>query len=190
MRESVGNNGPQKVLTSKPDPSGIWGKVTGGQTLNRFATQNRGDVDWNKVAHDADRVQLTEARAVSRALMNVYVFLQELQDLRGECQAGNTRRFRICWYRRRPRRRIAPLNVFARRLRSCLLGLLAHYCYPLPISVIEGIASKNKVVKRMSYSFRRDKSLFLKSAPRSTELSEGEKRRVARMQDVRWMAIA
>lgn len=47
-------------------------------------------------------------------------------------------------------------------IRAYLPGLLAHCRYPLHTSVLEGINSKIKVIKRMSYGFRDDQYFFLK----------------------------
>ena len=57
---------------------------------------------------------------------------------------------------------VEPLKAFARKLRGYLPGLLAHCCYPLHTSVLEGINNKIKVIKRMAYGFRDDEYFFLK----------------------------
>ncbi len=65
------------------------------------------------------------------------------------------------WYRRAMRSRIEALKAFARRLRGCLPGLLAHCRHRLHTSVLEGIHNKIKVIKRMAYGCRDDRYFFL-----------------------------
>ena len=66
------------------------------------------------------------------------------------------------WYRRAMRSRVEPLKAFARKLRGCLPGLLAHCHYPLHTSVLEGIHNKIKVIKRMAYGCRGEQYFFRK----------------------------
>lgn len=66
------------------------------------------------------------------------------------------------WYHRAIRSRIEPLKAFARKLKGYLPGILAHCCWQLHTSLIEGINNKIKVIKRMAYGFRDDNYFFLK----------------------------
>jgi transposase len=60
---------------------------------------------------------------------------------------------------------IAPLIQFAKRLKPCLNGILAHCRHPLHTSVLEGINNRIKVVKRMACGHRDQEYFFLKIRP-------------------------
>lgn len=66
------------------------------------------------------------------------------------------------WQRQVDESGLAPLALFARRLRPYLRGILAAAKYRLHTSCIEGINNKIKVIKRMAYGYRDNEYFFLK----------------------------
>lgn len=57
---------------------------------------------------------------------------------------------------------IDALIRFARRLKSCLRGILAHSVWPLHSGFLEGINNKIKVIKRIAHGVPDDAYFFLK----------------------------
>jgi transposase len=114
------------------------------------------------VTRAEDQVRLEELLAANRALFTCYVLKDDLKALWDYRHSGYALRFWQQWYHRAIRSRIAPLKVFARRLRSYLPGILAHSRWPLGTNLIEGINNRIKVIKRMAYGFRDDQYFFLK----------------------------
>lgn len=114
------------------------------------------------VTNPADRVRLRDLLAANRALFTVYVLKDDLKQLWRYRSPHAARRFWQQWYRRARTSRITPLQVFARKLRVHLDGILAHCRYPLHTSFLEGINNKIKVIKRMAYGYRDDAYFFLK----------------------------
>jgi transposase len=109
-----------------------------------------------------DQVRLEELLAANRALFTCYVLKDDLKALWDYRHSGYAVRFWEQWYHRAIRSRIAPLKIFARRLKGYLPGILAHCRWPLGTNLIEGINNRIKVIKRMAYGFRDDQYFFLK----------------------------
>lgn len=109
-----------------------------------------------------DRVRLSELLAANRALFTVYVLKDDLKALWDYRHIGYAERFWRQWYRRAMSSGIAPLKVFAQRLRPYLRGILAHCRWPLGTSLIEGMNNTIKVIKRMAYGYRDDAYFFLR----------------------------
>jgi len=109
-----------------------------------------------------DRVRLNELLAANRALFTVYVLKDDLKALWDYRHIGYAERFWQQWYRRAMSSGIAPLKLFAQRLRPYLRGILAHCRWPLGTSLIEGINNTIKVIKRMAYGYRDDAYFFLR----------------------------
>jgi transposase len=107
-------------------------------------------------------IRLKELLAANRALMKVYLLRDDLKALWRYRHAGYAQQFWRQWYRRAAASRVAPLQLFARRLKPYLPGILSHCRFPLHTSLIEGINNKIKVIKRMAYGFRDDEYFFLK----------------------------
>ncbi|WP_322074661.1 transposase, partial [Burkholderia cepacia] len=57
---------------------------------------------------------------------------------------------------------IAPLKLFAERLRNYWHGIRARCRHPLNTSVVEGINNTIKVIKRRAYGYRDEEYFFLK----------------------------
>ena len=51
--------------------------------------------------------------------------------------------------------KIEHLRTFARKLNEYLAGIISHCRSPLHISLIEGINTRIKVIKRMAYGIQR-----------------------------------
>ena len=109
-----------------------------------------------------DQLRLEELLAANRALFTCYVLKDDLKALWDYRHSGYALRFWEQWYHRAISSRIAPLKVFARRLKGYLPGILAHSRWPLGTNLIEGINNQIKVIKRMAYGFRDDDYFFLK----------------------------
>ena len=107
-------------------------------------------------------VELEELLAANHALFVVYVLRDALKDLWSYRHTGYAARAWRSWYRKALRSGIAPLRLFAQRLRPYVAGIVAHARYPLGTNLIEGINNKIKVIKRMAYGFRDDAYFFLK----------------------------
>jgi transposase len=109
-----------------------------------------------------DRIRLQELLAANHRLMTVYVLKEDLKRLWQYKYPGAALRFFNEWYRRAIYSKIEPLKRFARSLRDCLDGILAHCRWPLHTGLLEGINNRIKVIKRMAYGFRDDQYFFLK----------------------------
>ena len=107
-------------------------------------------------------VELEELLAANHALFVVYVLRDALKDLWSYRHTGYAAKAWRSWYRKALRSGIAPLRLFAQRLRPYVAGIVAHARYPLGTNLIEGINNKIKVIKRMAYGFRDDAYFFLK----------------------------
>lgn len=57
---------------------------------------------------------------------------------------------------------LVPVMQFAKRLKKYLRGILASARFPMNTSILEGINSRIKVIKRMAYGFRDSAYFFLK----------------------------
>ena len=110
----------------------------------------------------ADRIRLAELLKANRALFIAYVLKDDLKQLWRFRSRAAARRFWQHWYRRAMRSQLPPLQLFARRLRPYIEGILNHCRYPLSTALVEGINNKIKVIKRMAYGFRDDAYFFLK----------------------------
>jgi len=107
-------------------------------------------------------VELEELLAANHALFVVYVLRDALKDLWSYRHTGYAARAWRSWYRKALRSGLAPLRLFAQRLRPYVAGIVAHARYPLGTNLIEGMNNKIKVIKRMAYGFRDDAYFFLK----------------------------
>ncbi|WP_374063610.1 ISL3 family transposase [Cupriavidus sp. DF5525] len=114
------------------------------------------------VTREADQIRLEEILAANKALMTVYVLKDDLKTLWAYRHPGYARRFWHDWYGRAMASGIAPLCLFAKRLKPYLPGILAHSRWPLGTNLVEGINNRIKVIKRMAYGFRDDHYFFLK----------------------------
>lgn len=114
------------------------------------------------VTREADQIRLDEILAANQALMTIYVLKDDLKTLWAYRHSGYARRFWQEWYERAMASGIAPLCLFAKRLKPYLPGILAHSRWPLGTNLVEGINNRIKVIKRMAYGFRDDHYFFLK----------------------------
>lgn len=109
-----------------------------------------------------DMLRLQELLEANRNLLTVYLLKDDLKQLwRFRC-VEEAELFWEQWYRRAMESGVAPLVLFARRLRPYLHGILNHCVWPLHTGILEGINNKIKVIKRMAYGFRDHDYFFLK----------------------------
>ena len=109
-----------------------------------------------------DRVRLRELLDANQALLTAYVLKDDLKHLWDFHYPKAARRFWAHWYARAMASHLAPLRLFAQRLRPYLHGIIAHCRWPLHTSLLEGINNTIKVIKRRAYGFRDDEYFFLK----------------------------
>ena len=57
---------------------------------------------------------------------------------------------------------LAPLILFAERLKKYLRGILASSRFPMSTRILEGVNNRIKVIRRMAYGFRDPACFFLK----------------------------
>lgn len=107
-------------------------------------------------------VKLDELLAANQPLATVYLLKTELKELWfAPSVAEGAKRCRR-WYRLALESRLAPVILFAKRLKNYLRGILASALFPLNSSILEGVNNKIKVIKRMAYGFRDSAYFFLK----------------------------
>lgn len=118
--------------------------------------KNRDNLD------EAQGVKLDELLAANAPLATVYVLKDALKEIWfAPSVAEGARRWRN-WYRMAIDSGLAPLILFARRLRKYLRGILASARFPMNTSILEGVNNRIKVIKRMAYGFRDSAYFFLK----------------------------
>lgn len=118
--------------------------------------RNRGNLD------EAQEIRLDELLAANAPLATVYVLKDALKEIWfAPSVAEGARRWRN-WYRMAIDSNLAPLVLFARRLRKYLRGILASARFPMNTSILEGVNNRIKVIKRMAYGFRDSAYFFLK----------------------------
>ena len=107
-------------------------------------------------------VKLDELLAANAPLTTVYLLKTELKELwfAPSVRAG-AQRWKH-WYRMALDSQLAPVILFAKRLRKYLRGIIASALYPMNSSVLEGVNNRIKVIKRMAYGFRVSAYFFLK----------------------------
>ena len=107
-------------------------------------------------------VSLEELLLANQPLSTVYILAEQLKSIwRAPTIWEAFLRWRS-WVRQAEQSKLAPLMLFAKRLKPYLRGILAAAKYRLHTSCIEGINNKIKVIKRMAYGFRDNEYFFLK----------------------------
>ncbi len=107
-------------------------------------------------------VSLEELLQANQPLSTVYILAEQLKSIwRAPTVWEAFLRWRA-WLRQAEQSNLAPLKLFAKRLKLYLRGILAAARYRLHTSCIEGINNKIKVIKRMTYGFRDNEYFFLK----------------------------
>lgn len=107
-------------------------------------------------------LSLDELLRANKPLSVVYILGEQLKSIwRTDSIWEAFKRWRE-WQRQVDQSGLAPLKLFARRLRPYLRGILAAAKYRLHTSCIEGINNKIKVIKRMAYGYRINDYFFLK----------------------------
>jgi transposase len=111
---------------------------------------------------DDQAVKLSELLAANARLATASLLKSELKEVwfAPSVREGAQRWKR--WYRLAMDSKLAPAIQFAKRLRKYLRGILASALYPMNSSILEGVNSRIKVIKRMAYGFRDSAYFFLK----------------------------
>lgn len=110
----------------------------------------------------AQGVKLDELLAANVPLATVYLLKTALKDVWfAPSVLEGARRWRN-WYRMALDSGLAPLILFAKRLKKYLRGILASARFPMNTSILEGVNNRIKVIKRMAYGFRDSAYFFLK----------------------------
>jgi transposase len=107
-------------------------------------------------------IQLSELLAANQPLMTVYLLKQQLKDLwYAPDKETAWQRWRD-WFRLAMESGLKPAQVFARRLRNYVTGIVASARYRLNTSILEGMNNRIKVIKRMAYGYRDNDYFFMK----------------------------
>jgi len=110
----------------------------------------------------AQGVRLDELLAANAPLATVYLLKTALKEVWfAPSVPEGARRWRN-WYRMAIDSGLAPLVLFAKRLKPYLRGILASARFPMNTSILEGVNNRIKVIKRMAYGFRDSAYFFLK----------------------------
>ena len=110
----------------------------------------------------AQAVRLDELLAANAPLATVYLLKTALKEVWfAPSVPEGARRWRN-WYRMAIDSGLAPLILFAKRLKPYLRGILASARFPMNTSILEGVNNRIKVIKRMAYGFRDSAYFFLK----------------------------
>lgn len=110
----------------------------------------------------AQGVRLDELLAANAPLATVYLLKTALKEVWfAPSVSEGALRWRN-WYRMAIDSGLAPLVLFAKRLKPYLRGILASACFPMNTSILEGVNNRIKVIKRMAYGFRDSAYFFLK----------------------------
>lgn len=110
----------------------------------------------------AQGVRLDELLAANAPLATVYLLKTALKEVWfAPSVPEGARRWRN-WYRMAIDSGLAPLILFAKRLKPYLRGILASARFPMNTSILEGVNNRIKVIKRMAYGFRDSAYFFLK----------------------------
>jgi len=123
--------------------------------------------NWHNIKRLNDPIRLDELLAANRNLLK-----DGLKHLWDDHYLKAAKRFWADWYRRAMQSGTEHLRRFARRLRPCVAGILAHCCYRPHTSLLEGINNTIKVIERMAYGFRDEGYFFLKIRPPFPEFSD------------------
>ncbi|MNF72236.1 Transposase [compost metagenome] len=107
-------------------------------------------------------VRLDELLAANTPLMTVYVLKTQLKELWYAPSEAEARKRWEHWYRLAQESELKPLQVFARRIKGYIEGIIASATYRLNTSVLEGMNNRIKVIKRVAYGYRDQAYFFLK----------------------------
>lgn len=110
----------------------------------------------------AQAVRLDELLAANAPLATVYLLKTALKEVWFAPSVPEAARRWRNWYRMAIDSGLAPLILFAKRLKPYLRGILASARFPMNTSILEGVNNRIKVIKRMAYGFRDSAYFFLK----------------------------
>ncbi len=107
-------------------------------------------------------VQLSELLAANKPLMTVYLLKQQLKDLWYAPDKEIAWQRWQDWFQMAMESELKPVQLFARRLKNYVWGIIASAHHRLNTSVLEGMNNRIKVMKRMAYGYRDNDYFFLK----------------------------
>lgn len=107
-------------------------------------------------------LKLDELLQANQPLMTAYVLKEQLKELWYAPSEAEARQRWQDWLKLAMSSGLAPVQQFARRLKSYIDGIIASAVYRMNTSVLEGMNNKIKVIKRMAYGYRDNDYFFLK----------------------------
>lgn len=107
-------------------------------------------------------LQLSELLAANQPLMTVYLLKQQLKDLWYAPDKKTARQRWKDWFKMAMDSDLKPVQIFAKRLKNYVEGIVSSARYRLNTSILEGMNNRIKVMKRMAYGYRDKDYFFLK----------------------------
>jgi transposase len=114
---------------------------------------------------DPDRREperLNEALRLNEPLAMAYYLKEELNEIWEQDDEEAAEALLTDWILYAESSGVQMLKAFAKTLRTHVLGILAHYRYPISTGPLEGTNNKIKTMKRQAYGFRDPEFLKLK----------------------------
>lgn len=108
------------------------------------------------------RVKLDELLAANQPLMTVYLLKDQLKELWYAPSEAEAQARWQAWIALAIESGLAPVQQFARRLKTYVHGIIASAVYRMSTSALEGMNNRIKVIKRMAYGYRDNEYFFLK----------------------------
>ena len=106
--------------------------------------------------------RLNEALRLNEPLAMAYYLKEELNEIWEQDDEEAAEALLTDWILYAESSGIQMLKAFAKTLRTHVLGILAHYRYPISTGPLEGTNNKIKTMKRQAYGFRDPEFLKLK----------------------------
>lgn len=107
-------------------------------------------------------LKLEELLQANQPLMTVYLLKDQLKELWFAPSEEEARQRWQDWLNLAVSSGLAPVQLFAKRLKGYVDGIVASATYRMNTSVLEGMNNKIKVIKRMAYGYRDNDYFFLK----------------------------
>ncbi len=107
-------------------------------------------------------LKLEELLQANQPLMTVYLLKDQLKELWFAPSEEEARQRWQDWLTLASSSGLAPVLLFAKRLKGYIDGIVASATYRMNTSVLEGMNNKIKVIKRMAYGYRDNDYFFLK----------------------------
>lgn len=107
----------------------------------------------------SDRLRLDDLLKANEAISTAHVLKEQLKEIWTTRSPWAARRALRHWCSLAIASGLPPLIRFAAKLRRHERGIIAHACYPIHTSRLEGVNNRIKVIKRTAYGFH-DPSYF------------------------------